>query len=79
MPQVSLYMDESMMEELRENAARAGVSLSKYVGDVLREHANKKRWPEGWFDLYGVITDEDDFEIPEDDYSYSEDDLVAFE
>lgn len=57
MPQLSLYLDESTMEALRQDAARAGTSLSKYVANVLHEHAESSRWPDGFFDLYGSFDD----------------------
>lgn len=71
MPQLSLYLDEPTMEALRQDAARAGTSLSKYVANVLHEHAEASRWPDGFFDLYGAFDDEcfDDecFEAPLED------------
>lgn len=66
MPQLSLYLDEPTMEALRQDAARAGTSLSKYVANVLHEHAEASRWPDGFFDLYGAFDDEC-FEAPFED------------
>ena len=66
MPQLSLYLDEDTMNALRRDANVAGLSLSKYVSRVLQEQAENKGWPEGWFDLYGSLADDDSFQEPED-------------
>lgn len=57
MPQLSLYLDDATMEEVRRNAEAADVSLSQYVSGVLKK-ANSSTWPRGFFDLYGSIDDE---------------------
>lgn len=58
MPQLSLYLDEPTMEELRADAAEAGLSLSKYVTGLIREKKTHRGWPEGyWEQVYGCITD----------------------
>ena len=54
MPQLSLYMDEPMMEGLRQDAAREGKTLSKFVAGVLRDRDTSGLWPHGFFDLYGA-------------------------
>ena len=45
MPQLSLYMDEPMMEGLRQDAAREGKTLSKFVAGVLRDRDTSGLWP----------------------------------
>lgn len=47
MPQLSLYMDEPMMEGLRQDAAREGKTLSKFVAGVLRDRDTNGLWPHG--------------------------------
>ena len=37
MPQLSLYLDDETMANLRVDAAREGTSLSKYANKVIRE------------------------------------------
>lgn len=68
MAQLSLYMDEAAMESLREDAAKANVSISAYARSVLEERNERKAgewvhgWPPNWFDLYGSIPDFPDVE-----------------
>ena len=57
MAQLSLYVDDSMMEDLRRDAAREGKTLSKFVAGVLKDHAENNRWPHGFFNLYGACED----------------------
>lgn len=66
MPQLSLYLDDATFKDLRADAALANKSLSRFVADELRARKNAQRWPEGFFDLYGCITEEDNFSLPED-------------
>ena len=47
MPQLSLYLDDPMMEGLRQDASREGKTLSKFVAGVLKDHAENNRWPHG--------------------------------
>ena len=54
MPQLSLYLDDPMMEGLRQDASREGKTLSKFVAGVLKDHAENNRWPHGFFNLYGA-------------------------
>ena len=56
MPQLSLYLDDVEMESLRSRASGSGVSLSRYVRDVLREQPSK--WPSSFWDTYGALKDE---------------------
>lgn len=65
MPQLSLYLDDTSMESLRAHAADEGLSLSKYVKNMLNENAHSSGWPAGWFDLYGSLADVD-FPLPDD-------------
>lgn len=74
MPQVSLYVDNALMQGLRADAEREGVSLSKYVAQRLRESraVNRERcntpsgMPKGYFDrLYGCV-DDPTFAVPEE-------------
>ena len=68
MPQLSLYLDDITMSNVRQNAARANSSLSTYVRDVLREQDKTDKtslWPKGFFNLYGACDDETFVEPPE--------------
>lgn len=65
MAQVSLYLDDATMSGLRRDAEQAGKTLSKFVADALRERTESKRWPPGFFRLYGACKD-GAFEEPPD-------------
>ena len=63
MAQLSLYLEESEMEQLRYDAQREGLSLSRYAARLIRENAGNTRWPKDyWESVYGCLTD-DSFEI----------------
>ncbi len=48
MAQLSLYMDDTAMEELRVDAAEAGVSISSYAREVLeKRHESGRGWVNG--------------------------------
>ena len=63
MPQLSLYLDDPMMEGLRQDASREGKTLSKYAAGVLRGRKEHNGWPPGFFNLYGAC-DDDTFVVP---------------
>lgn len=64
MPQVTLYMPESLLERLRARALRSGRSLSSYVVDLLETRRGEPGWPKGFASLYGSW--EGRFPVPED-------------
>jgi len=43
MPRVTIYIKEDLYEKVVAAARKEGKSLSKYVGDILREHLNDER------------------------------------
>lgn len=64
MPQLSLYLNDETMKELRSNARKSGVSISKYVAGLISEKSSSKGWPEGYWDsVYGSLKD-DSFQLP---------------
>lgn len=65
MPQLSLYLDEPSMAILRERAERQHVSLSRYATHRLGLHEPEAGWPEGYWDLFGLLQDET-FVVPEE-------------
>lgn len=67
MAQISLYVNDSELEGLRERAERQSLSLSRYVIDTLRSAQDKSAWPPAFFSLYGALTEEDGFEEPTDE------------
>ena len=58
MPQLSLYLDDSTLSVLRDSAARANCSMSKYAGDLIRKDAERSAWPNDFWSLYGSIADD---------------------
>lgn len=51
MSQLHFYVPDDEEQRLRENAARANMSLSRYLAKLVREASNEpERWPEGYFD-----------------------------
>ena len=68
MPQLSLYLDDSTMNALRQDAAREGKTLSKFVSSALRDRERGKGWPEGFFNLYGACNDDTFVEPPDEPF-----------
>ena len=67
MPQLSLYIDDVMLEEMKTSASAEGQSLSKYAAGAIRErlHAPQRVASEGYWDrLYGCLADDDSFVRP---------------
>ena len=66
MPQVSLYLSEAEMTELKEQAGRASLSLSAYTRKLLRDNSAKNNDVQGWWNrVSGKLTDKT-FVAPED-------------
>ncbi|OQA96723.1 MAG: hypothetical protein BWY23_01897 [Spirochaetes bacterium ADurb.Bin218] len=61
MPQISLYIDKDTLAKIEKAAAKERLSISKWVGNNIRKII-KEDYPEGYFDLFGSITDKS-FEI----------------
>jgi len=64
MPQVSLYIENEVLDSARRSARFENISLSKYVSRVLAR-SMKQGWPEGYWELFGALGD-DSFVCPED-------------
>ena len=67
MPQLSLYLDDVMMGEMKRSASAEGVSLSRYAAGAIRDklHAPKLAAAEGrWDRLFGILADDDSFTRP---------------
>ena len=65
MPQLSLYLDETEMSNLRTSAASEGVSLSKYARNILNKSSETNSWSSSFLGTFGAIDDES-FKVPED-------------
>ncbi|MDR1068175.1 MAG: hypothetical protein LBL36_02885 [Clostridiales Family XIII bacterium] len=64
MAQLSLYLDNTIYEQLTERAKAAHKSKSLYVSESLQRSFDSG-WREGFFDLFGSIKDES-FRVPDD-------------
>jgi hypothetical protein len=66
MPQLSIYLDEETAALLDRAVSISGTSVSKWVGRQIRESL-KTQWPDGYFHLFGSVTDPS-FTEPEEPY-----------
>lgn len=64
MPQLSLYVTDENLKILRERSKACGLSMSKYANQLIQQDANSAGWPQGFWDLYGVL--DESFMLPED-------------
>jgi hypothetical protein len=62
MPQISLYIDKDTHAKIEKAAAKERISISKWIGKNIKK-VIKKDYPQGYFDLFGSITDKLDCEI----------------
>ena len=65
MAQLTIYLDEPSHRLVEEAATREGSSLSRWARIHLVAAAQPKGWPEGFFDLFGSVSDAS-FEAPEE-------------
>ncbi len=49
MPQLHVYVPKDVAEAVRRRADAIGVSISSYLGQLVRREVGGG-WPEGWFD-----------------------------
>ena len=49
MPQLHFYVQEETAEELRKRAERQGISLSRYLANLVQREV-PSAWPDGFFD-----------------------------
>ena len=67
MAQLSLYMDDVSMEELRTDAEAAGKSISSYARDILeKRHESCRGWVNGWPPGYFESLEPLNIELPDD-------------
>ena len=65
MPQLSLYLGETEMTNLRDSAAHEGVSLSRYARSVLNKSNATNSWSSSFLSTFGAVGDSS-FETPEE-------------
>lgn len=81
MPQVSLYIDQEVLDNARRRAKAKNISLSKHVNTVLSNEISSE-WPTDYWSLFGSLND-DSFVISADtpfnkiEEKVSFDDLVS--
>lgn len=63
MGQVSIYLDDDMLDKIKKASEMSDVSVSKWIRTHLNESL-KNQYPEGYFELYGSLA-EADFQRPE--------------
>jgi hypothetical protein len=49
MPQLHFYLPESLAVRIRQRARARGVSVSRYVAEIMRNEVGDE-WPEGYFE-----------------------------
>ncbi|MCL1798529.1 MAG: hypothetical protein FWG23_02135 [Eggerthellaceae bacterium] len=57
MPQVSLYLDQEVLDTAKRNARIKNLSFSKYVSAALTRTADSG-WPYGYWELFGALDDD---------------------
>ena len=68
MPQLSLYIDDAMMERMKSAASNEGLSFSRYAAEAIRDRLDGPRQiaqTGHWDRLYGCLADDDSFKRPE--------------
>lgn len=50
MPQLHLYVPDTTAELLKRRAEERGLSMSKYLAEVVGREVNDEEWPEGFFE-----------------------------
>ena len=63
MPQLSLYVTQDQLKKIEKEARAEKMSLSKWVVSQIMNKI-EPRYPEGWVDLFGSVSDES-FKRPE--------------
>ena len=65
MAQITIYMNEETMKKIKTAARKEHDSVSRWVKKRLVKSLENK-WPEGFFDLFGSLKDDDSFKAPEE-------------
>ena len=65
MAQLTIYLDDEAHRLVQEAAQNEGTSLSKWARQRLVKAAEPEKWPDGFFDLFGSITN-DSFVEPDE-------------
>lgn len=77
MPQLSLYLNDGAMKQLRTDVERSKSSISKYISNLIVNRSSTS-WPENyWEDIYGCL-DDPSFVVPAELDSSLDGTLPAF-
>jgi hypothetical protein len=57
MPQLSVELDDNMIDQIRENAKVHNISVSKFISNALDKYMSNQ-WPEFFEALFGSVQDE---------------------
>jgi hypothetical protein len=57
MPQLSVYLDDDTIAQVKERAKASNISVSKFFANALGTYMSSQ-WPEGFETLFGSISDE---------------------
>jgi len=70
MAQLHFYVPDEIERRLRERANKAGVSLSRYLAELVKSQAGEpEEWPEGYFEqVFGGWQGERLERAPQGDY-----------
>ncbi len=66
MSQLTIYLDEASMKDVRRSAKREKVSVSLWARKRLSE-AIRHTWPRDYFELFGALRDSDLARPPQGD------------
>ena len=50
MPQLHLYVPDTTAQLLKRRAEERGMTLSKYLAEVVRKETDNEEWPGGFFE-----------------------------
>jgi hypothetical protein len=50
MPQLHLYVSEPVAEKIKQRAQATGVSISRYLAQLVQHDLDSGDWPEGFFE-----------------------------
>ena len=57
MPQLSVYLDDNTLAQVKESAKTSNISMSKLITNALEKYMSNQ-WPEGFETLFGSVSDE---------------------
>jgi hypothetical protein len=55
MTQLHCYVPEEIAKQAQRRAKKSGLSLSRYLAELVKRDATTSDWPPGYFDLFVSI------------------------